>query len=272
MLLAGLAAGCDNISEEDRYIKVEKPVVENPRNLLIMEFTGNNCMNCPNGAAIVDDIKKEEGDNEYGQPRVISVGLHPYGNVNTDPVISKYPKPGTMQDLRCDAATALYDYYKPSGFPSAVFNGLNMSGSMGDWQTRASEALQASSKVSIAALAGYDSETRELTVRYDLKFGNVISEPLSIMVWLVESHIPGTQTMPDGKKNFDYEHNHVLRASLNGDWGEAIGSSFDSDSEVDGSASIVLKDEWKAENCHVVVYVYRDGNKEVEQAVQIPVI
>ncbi|MDE6633002.1 MAG: hypothetical protein K2K23_08380, partial [Muribaculaceae bacterium] len=74
-LLLALATGCDNISEDDRYIKEEKPVIDNPRNLLIMEFTGNNCANCPTGAAIVEQIKEEEAPG-----RVISVGLHLEGN------------------------------------------------------------------------------------------------------------------------------------------------------------------------------------------------
>ena len=52
-MLAPLAAGCDDISENDRYIKEEKPVIDNPRNLLIMEVTGNSCSNCPTGAALI---------------------------------------------------------------------------------------------------------------------------------------------------------------------------------------------------------------------------
>ena len=267
-LAAAIAAGCDDISEDDRYIKVEKPVVENPRTLLIMEFTGNNCKNCPNGAAMVEQIKEDEGAD-----RVISVGLHPYGDINTNPVPTIHPSRGT-QDFRTDAATALYDYYKPSGFPSAIFNGLksSMSGSIPDWMQRASEALVATAAMSIEASSSYDAESRELTVDYLIDFGNVIDKKLNVTIWLVENHILGTQTMPDGKLNLDYEHNHVLRASLNGDWGEYIGDSFDSDSEVSKTASMTLNENWVAENCQVVIYVYADDDKEVEQATQIPAV
>ena len=267
-LIASLATSCDNIAEDDRYIKVEKPVVENPRNLLIMEFTGNNCKNCPNGAAMVEQIKEDEGES-----RVISVGLHPYGDINTIPVPTIHPTPGT-QDFRSDAATALYDYYKPSGFPSAIFNGLksSMSGSIPEWMSKASEALQSSAAMSIEATSSYDATTRELKVDYEIDFGNVVNKKLSATVWLVENHILGTQTMPDGKLDINYEHNHVLRTSLNGDWGEPIGDSFDSDSRVAKSASIILNENWVAENCQVVVYVYADDDKEVEQAIQISAI
>lgn len=268
LLLATLAAGCDNIAEDDRYITVEKPVVENPRTLLIMEFTGNNCKNCPNGAAMVDQIKEDDGSG-----RVISVGLHPYGDINTNPVFSKYTMPD-LQDLRSQAATALYDYYKPSGFPTAIFNGLisSMSGSIPEWMQKASEALAVSAAMSITASTTYDEASRKLDVDYSIEFGNNVGRRLNVTVWLVESGIMGTQTMPDGKLNLDYEHNHVLRASLNGDWGDSIGDDFHVGEIRNGNASMTLDEKWNASNCDVVVFVYADDDKEVEQALQIPVI
>lgn len=267
-ILASVSTGCDNIAEDDRYIKEPKPVVENPRTLLIMEFTGNNCKNCPNGAAMVDQIKEDEGKD-----RVISVGLHPYGDINTEPVVSKYTLP-EKQDFRSDAATAMYKYYEPSGFPSAIFNGLksSMSGSIPDWMQRASDALKSSAAMSIEATASYEETSRELTVDYTIDFGNVVDRKLNVTVWLVENHIMGTQMMPDGKLNLDYEHNHVLRTSLNGDWGETIGDRFDSDSLVRKTASINLNEKWVAENCDIVIFVYADDDKEVEQAYKLPAI
>ncbi len=265
LVLTGFASGCDNVDEDDRYIKVEKPVIDNPRTLLIMEFTGNDCLNCPLGAATVEQIKEDE---EPG--RVISVGLHPYGSHFTEPMPSLHT-PTKKQDLRSDAATALFDYYQPSGFPAALFDGLksSMSGSTGDWIQRASEALTLTSYLTLSADCDYDADTRQLTVDYEVEFLDDVNRKLNVTVWLVENHIMGTQTMPDGKKNFNYEHNHVLRTSLNGNWGEELGVSFAAESKLQGTASTTLNEDWVADNCDVVVYVYRDDNKEVEQATSV---
>ena len=262
-----MTSGCDNISEDDLYIIVEKPQVDNPRTLLIMEFTGNSCLNCPTGAATVEQIKDDEAPG-----RVISVGLHPYGSHFTEPMPSLHT-PTNKQDLRCHAATALFDYYQPSGFPAAIFNGLrsSMSGSTADWIQRASEALTQQTYVSLSASCSYAEDSRELNVDYDVEFIDIVKEKLNVTVWLVENKIMGTQTMPDGKMNVNYEHNHVLRASLNGDWGESLGESFAEGSKVSGTAAMTLEEDWVAENCDVVVYVYRDDNKEVEQAISIKV-
>lgn len=268
LLFSGVASSCDNIDEEDRHIKVEKPAIDNPRNLLIMEFTGNSCSNCPTGAAIVEQVQEEESPG-----RVIAVGLHPYGNNYTDPVQSIYTAP-EKQDLRSEIATVFYNYYKPNGFPSAVFNGQksSMSTSTGDWATIATKALEASSALTISATCEYDDETRLLTVDYTVEFLDDVFQKLNLTVLLVENKIMGTQTMPDGKKNLHYEHNHVIRASLNGDWGEELGASFDEGSKLTGRASMTLNEKWVAENCDVVVYAYLDENKEVEQATSVSVV
>ncbi|MBD5277992.1 MAG: Omp28 family outer membrane lipoprotein [Bacteroides sp.] len=258
MLLAGITAGCDNISEDDRYIKEEKPEVENPRTLLIMEFTGNRCINCPDGAQTIEKIKEDEAPR-----KVISVGLHPEGDANTRPI-------GT-QNFQTEAATALYQYYDPSGFPTAIFNGLNMSGSIQNWMQRASEALLMTAKMTIDATTDYDPSTRKLTVDYDVAFTANVEHKLNVTVWLVENKIIGSQYMSDGKVNRQYEHNHVLRASLNGNWGENLGAAFYVDDHKTGSASMTLDEGWAAENCEAVVYVYRDDNKEVEQAISVAI-
>lgn len=265
-LLATFATGCDNISEDDRYIKVEKPIIDNPRNLLIMEFTGNSCANCPTGATIVEQIKEENAPGS-----VISVGLHPEGVHYTEPVISIHTAP-LKQDLRCAVATAYYKFYKPAGFPCAVFNGLqsSMSTSTGLWKQRANDALKSSTVMNIDAKSTYDENTRQLTVEYSVDFIDYVNDQLNVSVWLVENKIMGTQTMPDSKTNLNYEHNNVLRASLNGDWGEELGKSFIDGQKIDGEASMTLQENWVAENCDVVVFIYRDDNKEVEQAISIP--
>lgn len=268
LILAGIATSCDNIAEDDRYYKVEKTPVS--RNLLIMEFTGNNCINCPLGAESVEKIKQDAGAD-----KVISVGLHPEGNINTRPMISKHPKPGTLQNFTCKEATELFKYYgSPNGFPTAIFNGLksSMSSDYGNWMTEASEAFEEPSYVMLDAACDFDDSTRDLTVNYKVNFSDDLNESISIAVWLVENDILGIQMMPGGAKNEDYIHNHVLRASLNGTWGENIGNSFTSTSEVNGSASITIADNWVAKNCKAVVIAFQDNDKYVQQVISVNVI
>ncbi|MBQ5723465.1 MAG: hypothetical protein IIV64_04635, partial [Muribaculaceae bacterium] len=45
---------CDNIPEEDRYIEVE--VNKSEKVVLLEDYTGMQCVNCPDAAAIIDNI------------------------------------------------------------------------------------------------------------------------------------------------------------------------------------------------------------------------
>lgn len=267
-LLALLTASCDNIDENDRYIKEEKPVYDNPRTLLIMEFTGNNCSNCPIGAKTVEEISEDEPG------RVIAVGMHPKGTTYTTPMLNKYdPQNPYIQDFGSDIATAMNSYYQPSAFPCAVFNGNVISGSIDDWQTRAFDALKSPAAMAMIASCSYDQETNLLSVEYSVDFTNNVNDELNVSVWVMENNIPGTQLMPDGKPNYEYIHNHVLRTSLTGDWGVALeGKAFDSDSNVQGKVSGTIDPAWNPFNCQAVAFVSRRSDHEVLQACVVDLV
>lgn len=269
--LALLAAGCDNIDENDRYIKTEKPVFDNPRTLLIMEFTGNNCSNCPTGAQTVELISE-------GNPgQVITVGLHPEGTTYTIKMVNLNTTPPSLQDFTSPIATAMMKYYDPAGFPSAVFNGTkeSLNGSIPAWQTSAKNALETQSAMTLAATCDFDSESGKLTVDYDINFTNTVTDDINISVWVMENDILGTQVMPNGTTNYQYVHNHVLRTSLTGDWGiELSGNPFYVEQNISGKATAdnFDKDKWNPENCQAVVFVSRRSDHEVLQATLADVV
>jgi hypothetical protein len=60
---------CQEVDPNDRLIYV-KPA-EAGRAVLIEDFTGQNCKNCPNGTTIINDIIKT-----HGEDKVIAVGIH----------------------------------------------------------------------------------------------------------------------------------------------------------------------------------------------------
>lgn len=266
---AGFLVSCDNISEDDRYIPVDKPVLPPhsvAKTVLVQEFTGVKCVNCPTGAA---ELHKAQ---EQYEGQVIVVGMHPYSvSVNTEPF---------NNDMRCDEAEVMYQQYKPDTFPCAVFNGTKMSTSVNNWLTTVTDLVAEEAQMTIDVSCDYDDSNRNLKVDYAVNFTSDINKDLSVMVWIMENHIVGLQNMPGGAPNPLYEHNHVLRASLNGDWGQKIGSSFKNGRVEEGTASITLynggadprKPAWVPENCQVVVWVFDTATKAVEQAALADVI
>jgi hypothetical protein len=85
-----------------------------------------------------------------------------------------------------------------------------------------------------------------------------------LQVWIVEDQITAMQLMPDGKANANYLHNHVLRAAVNGLWGDAF--TIDEGEWKTQVMSLVVEDAWNPENLSVVAFVYNDQG--VQQAVK----
>ena len=84
---------CDNIAPEDRYIDVERNHSE--KVVLLEEFTGQRCVNCPDAAEIVEQLHHAHPDN------FIAVGMHPSASGFTQPL-------GPV-NLRCEAADVYFD-------------------------------------------------------------------------------------------------------------------------------------------------------------------
>ncbi len=247
--IISLLGACNDIPEADRFIEVE-PVKVN-KVTLIQEFTGMWCTNCPEGARTVHEIQ------ETYPGSVIAVNMHPEN--------TSFTRPLNGLSLTCPEATVMYNYYNPVGFPAAVIDGVGPNSSMFNWAKLVEDALQTMTTVGIGIDTSYDPATRELKVNYDINFTDNYLGDLSVMIWVMENDIKGWQ-IDNGTPDKNYSHNHVLRASVNGDWGQTIGSVFEMDQIVSGEASMILDDKWVAENCEVVAYVFQTGTKKVEQA------
>ena len=68
MLLGGFTA-CNDIEQADRYEPIE---VTAKKNVLIEDFTGQYCVNCPKAA---DEIQRMQADSTIGE-HVIAVSIH----------------------------------------------------------------------------------------------------------------------------------------------------------------------------------------------------
>lgn len=260
--LAMAFTACDNIDEDDRLI--ELPFEESDRVVLIEEFTGAKCVNCPNGAATVAALHERYGD------QVVAVSLYPEQMTDlTAPVL-----PVPAMDLRTKDASDLFSRFNgPSlGLPAAMFNRTSSNGSVlqlspAGWGAVVSDLLNPENvfyqaaglkypPLKISLTGNYDEASRTLDVDYTVDFIHPVAENVWLTLYLVENNIITFQLTPTGM-NQNYENNHVLRTAFNenGMLGQPLGADHGRDSQVTGSASVTLNEGWKAENCQVVGFV-----------------
>lgn len=246
--MAMAAASCSNIDEGDRLIYV-KPA-EVGRAILIEDFTGQRCINCPTGTEIINGIV-----DTYGENNVIAVGIHsgPLGFAGNSKTV------GLMTDTGNEYYTR-WDKENKMGQPWVIFNRKTSPDShYNNWAAMVGTIISEKANLSVKIANAYDAATRALTttVGADGVNGTVNG---NLQVWIVEDGVKALQMMPDGKSNKEYIHNHVFRAAVNGTWGEDV--TVKEGETTTKQYQYVLPEAWNADNIAVVAFVYNDGGVE----------
>lgn len=246
--MAMAAASCSNIDEGDRLIEV-KPA-EVGRAILIEDFTGQRCNNCPTGTEIINGIV-----DTYGEDNVIAVGIHsgPLG----------FPGTATAVGLVTDTGNEYYSHWDKEnkmGQPWVIFNRKTSPDShYNNWAAMVSTIISEKSNLTVNIANAYDAASRTLTttVGADGLSGSVKGK---LQVWIVEDGVTALQKMPDGSTNKKYIHNHVFRAAVNGTWGEDV--TVKEGETTTKQYSYKLPEAWVADNIAVVAFVYNDSGVE----------
>ena len=259
-VLAALTAalvGCDDIKENERFLPVELPDapetpelpgVSQPKNVLIEDFTGMLCINCPNAAEKVVEIQ-----NYYGADRVIAVAIH--GDM-----------PGLSGNLKNDLGTEYYNRWGVESLPRGMVDRKGGLQNYTSWMAIANEQLALQTSSLSLSLEGTTFDPVDRTLKVNVEALCATALTANLQVWITESNIVSFQKMPDGSINRNYVHNHVLRDAVNGSWGEAIALEPEVATEV--SYDYTVPAAWVAENLAVVAFAYNDGG--VIQVIEKP--
>lgn len=251
-------SACDNIDEGERLIPVERP--HSSKVVLLEEFTGARCVNCPTGAEAVHSML----ESEAFKGRLVAVSLYPSQMANLTTPIDV--------DLRTEAASEYFSAYNgPSvGMPCAMFDRKPYSGNVlqrtpATWSSVVTEMLLNTSPVTITLSSEFDAQTRELKICYDVGYDDPVADEVCMQLYVLENGIISRQASLTGTLS-NYENNHVLRTPANGIWGENIGAGHLPGTHSAGIASVTLDAGWKAENIQVAGFVYKAADRSVLQA------
>ena len=233
----------DDYEGRTEYIKP----AEVGRTVLIEDFTGQRCINCPTGTERINNIVET-----YGEDNVIAVGIHsgPLGFTGNKRFMGLMTDTGNEYYKHWDSANKI-------GQPWALFNRSKApSSDYNTWAASVSEIISKKAPMSIAIANTYDADTRQLTTDISA-YGTDGNTTGKLQVWLIEDGIVAFQLMPDGSTNNEYVHNHVFRAAVNGTWGEDVAVS--EGEHTNKQYTYTLPETWNAEKVSVVAFVYNDS-------------
>lgn len=246
------------------------PEAATPKRVLIEEFTGVTCPNCPAGhRAIKTMIDANPG-------RISAIGYQPFN------IAQANPAPETHSDNRTQKATDLGKSFGGVPYlPCATFNRVPEEGEFlrarPYWTTMLDNRLKESAPMNMTLASTYDSSNRELKVTVRVAYTAEVATKHRLTVALTEDNIIDAQeeSLPGGGPIIthpDYEHTHVFRDFL---------SSVTGDNVLDSIAvkrpgrvyerryTLKLDSKWNAANCAVTAFVHNEdnGQKNILQVV-----
>lgn len=253
LLAAGMmAAACSNIEENDRLIYVKPPEVS--RAVLIEDFTGQRCINCPAASAEIAAIQQQ-----YGEDAVVAVAIHsgPFGHFPPGGEKSKrYP-------LCTETGDSYFKYWTGGWNTSQPAVMVNRSGDIlhGKFAGAVSKALAQKTPVKLTMDIERDAGGKDFTVNVSALSAEDVSGKLQ--VWVLEDDIMGIQFFDGNVVNEEYIHKHVFRSSVTADiYGD--GFNLPAGNEKTASYKVIGDDGWETANLSVVAFVYNsDGVLQV---------
>jgi len=245
-IVAASLFACDTIDENERYVQLE--TIEAKRNVLLEEFTGQNCPNCPTAHETAAKLKEQYGE------ALITVSIHagPFAFAEGTKSFPTFKTP---------EGDSYADAWGITTYPAGVINRTSGDTSYPDWATIIRDEIQKDAELDIELEATLNADKTEISIATVLKPLSDIEG--SLQLWIAESGMISRQK--NGSETIrEYEHNHVYRASVNGVGGESVSISSNVFNTL--SHCIDVKENWNAENLSVIAFVY--NNSGVLQVVE----
>lgn len=193
------------------------------KNIILEEFTGISCGYCPDGHKIGQDMHDANPND------VFLINIHTGGYATPQ-------GPGT--DFNTSFGAAIAGQTDLQGYPAGTVNRHLFSGmsqgsgtamSRNNWLSAANQLLNEPSPVNVGIQASVDIATNTLTVDVEVYYtGSQSITTNSLNIAVVQNNIEGPQSggaqynptaiLPNG----NYNHKHMLRHLMTGQWGETI--------------------------------------------------
>lgn len=266
-----LLAGCDKI-EGDFYQIVQNEDVTvtfpdiNPdevyRKILVEEFTGHRCTNCPQGHQTLESLHQQYGDT------LVTVGIHygalakPFGSVFS-------------YDFRTEAGNQIGDAYGIDGIPAAIVNRQNVQGGWPreQWASVIKGLDRSNVRAAVQLINEFDEASKTLKANVKVTTLKAIDHQLRIVLFVLEDGIVKPQK--DGNQDIeDYVHNHVLRCALTDAFGYVLAKDSWNSGDSETYAASVSFDghDWDPVNCQVVAALFDPNISQVLQVEKANVI
>ena len=259
-LIAIMGTACSHIDEDERLIYVKPADVA--RAVLIEDFTGQRCINCPAATDVIHQLQEA-----YGDDKIIAVAIHsgPFAHRSTltSPFIS---------DLGTEQGDDYFNHWNIEGQPGVKINRGAPIYDPSQYAAAVSKEMQKNAPVAIENIYGQSNGVNQMT--FNIVLGMATADIIGkLQVWIVEDGINSeggnrlyTQFFPNNVTDVNYVHNHVFRASITNDpYGDPVSLKLGQQLPAI-SYQAKLAEGWKKENLSLVVFIWNEAEGVLQVA------
>ena len=252
------------------------------KNILIEDFTGHLCQNCPDAARELEAIH-----DLYGS-QIIGLALH-VGSTFARPYPLSQPK--FTYDFRTKWGEELDNFFNISdaGLPKGMINRIDYPNdhrkNKGQWLASVQQELDKEVVFGLNITSSFDGNNSIIDISTDA-LKNITGD-YKLVVCLTENEI--TNWQKDGViEDENYIHNHVLRSLITSAWGDdlSLSTNISNGESYTHNYSVNLVDlenfnidysnntlfqgngesgGWNQNNISILAYIYDNSNYEILQ-------
>ena len=258
--------GCDKVEPPytQQNTNTDTTINNNVKRVLIEEFTGHLCPNCPEASHIAENLQ------QLYPGKITIIAIHS-GN------FANLVSPNYMTDFRTEEGNILNTSFGVSTYPSGMVDRVQLLGSQlispNEWGSIVNDRLSEQLTVNISITTQYNELNRNFNCTIKTDILSPFDSPLMLVALFTEDSIIDYQknnnplygSTPDIP---DYVHNHVLRGSITNIWGDTICANCLANDSYEKTYNYTLSNEWDEDNVNIVVYCYDAETQEIKQVIE----
>jgi len=186
------------------------------QNVLLEDFTGHTCTNCPAAATTAKGIEDANGG------KVIVMSVH----ASTTSGFQIPEPPELPIDHRTEAgneyAQAMGISFNPAGTVNRNIYGGDYYTFDSDWNNLVNAELLTTPEINLQCQYNHFPATNGLFIHTEVEALANSTDNLGLLVFLIRKHVDAAQKLQGGIVEEEYEHHNVLTDNINGTWGNLI--------------------------------------------------
>ncbi len=286
ILLSGWVA-CDKIDEPLKVVNVQNipeniddtlffadSVMVTQKQVLLEDFTGHYCVNCPTAA-----FAAHQWAEDFNH-RLVIYAIHAGSQAEPD-------ETGLFTaDFRCPTGDELFNHFNQPFNPSGTVNRVEYNGNMilyyitGDWEAAVNLEMAKDNVINMKVKNTYYPNNKAVLINISSTILQSLEGKYKIVVYLVEDHIIAAQKNNNSdigpEPNWeDYDHRNVLRNAVNGTFGNYISDdgALAEGETYSNEFYYTINDEWLTDttDLNIIAYIYNEESGEILQVAELEV-